>query len=108
MGAFNTKHPGLIHGYQLIGTSGTVISLDTGPSSSSVRIKSIAIVAMDDNSSQILIGSSEIVASSQVRGFDAGKGLEYGPGSIVPVRLSSFFINGGASSDGVDFYAIKA
>jgi hypothetical protein len=106
MAKWKSAHPGLIHGYQILGNAGTVVCLDTGTSSE--LIKAITVVAMDNNSSQILIGSSDLVTSSQVRGFDSGKGLTYDPINIPPVKLSSFYINGGASSDGVDFYAIKA
>ena len=109
MGTLDKNHPGMITGWQRVGATAAVVSLDTGPSSSSVRIRSIRIWTKSDNSTNVNIGSSAIVASSQTKGFTANQEFVYEAGrDIAPIRLSSFFITGDGSSDGVDFYAIRA
>jgi hypothetical protein len=106
-GKKSINHPWLITGYQKQGTLGSNISFDT--EGSSQRIKAIYIQARVSNSSKVLFGSSDI-SSSLAKGMNAGNIMYIEPGPhIAPTRLQDFYMKAiGNSSDGVDFYAIKA
>tara|TARA_Y100000310_G_C20354540_1_gene656000 strand:+ start:66 stop:365 length:300 start_codon:yes stop_codon:yes gene_type:complete len=83
-------------------TAGTGSALNSGTAQ---RVKSVSVVAKDNNTSAVYFGGSD-VDSDTVRGLGPGDSLSVT--AVNWVDLATFFIDVAVSGEGVDYYAIKA
>ncbi len=96
-----SETPTLISGDKTVTAAGTAEAL-----ASAQRVRSVTIVAKDDNTGRIYVGGSD-VSSSTNRGLQAGDVLTHTSASGWQ-DLADIFIDAAVSGEGVDYYAVKA
>ena len=83
------------------GTAGTAKAL----AGTALRVKSVTVVAKDNNGSRVYVGGSDVSATVN-RGLAAGDSLAIP--AVNWLNLADVFFLVDVTSDGVDFYAVKA
>ena len=96
-----SETPTLISSEKTVAAAGTAEAL----SSSSQRVKSLAVVAKTGNTGQVYVGGSD-VASSTNDGLAAGDTLTLP--SVNWLDLNAIYVDVDVSGEGVDFYGVKA
>ena len=96
-----SETPSLVSSEKTVATAGTAVAL----SATSLRVKSITIVAKDTNTGRVYVGGSD-VTSTVNRGLQAGDALHHTSDGWFD--LKDLFVNASVNSEGVDFYAVKA
>ncbi len=96
-----SETPTLVSGDKTVTAAGTAESLGA-----SQRVRSITIVAKDNNTGRVYVGGSD-VASTTNRGLQAGDVLTHTSASGW-LDLADVYVDVDVSGEGVDYYAVKA
>ena len=96
-----SETPTLIASEKTVTAAGTAEALGT-----SQRVRSITVVAKDNNTSRVYVGGSD-VASTTNRGLGAGDVLTHTSASGW-LDLADVYVDVDVSGEGVDYYAVKA
>ena len=97
-----SETPTLISADKTVAAAGTAEAI----SATSQRVRSITIVAKDNNTGRVYVGGSD-VASTTNRGLQAGDVLTHTSVSGW-LDLKDVYIDASVSGEGVDYYAVKA
>lgn len=96
-----SETPTLISGDKTVTVAGTAEAI-----ASSQRVRSVTIVAKDNNTGRIYVGGAD-VSSSVNRGMQAGDVLTHTSASGW-LDLADVYIDSSVSGEGVDYYGVKA
>ena len=96
-----SETPTLISSEKTVTAAGTAEAL-----ASTQRVRSLTIVAKDNNTGRIYVGGSD-VASTTNRGLQAGDVLTHTSAGGW-LDLADVYVDADVSGEGVDFYAVKA
>ncbi len=96
-----SETPTLISSEKTVTAAGTAEAL-----ASTQRVRSLTIVAKDNNTGRIYVGGSD-VASTTNRGLQAGDVLTHTSAGRW-LDLADVYVDADVSGEGVDFYAVKA
>lgn len=96
-----TETPTLISSEKTVSAAGTAEALWSG----SQRVKSLVVTAKAGNAGQVYVGGSDVASTTN-------DGLAPGDTLLVPavnwLDLADIYVDVDTSSEGVDFYAVKA
>jgi hypothetical protein len=97
----NSEGPVLLSGSKTVAAAGTAERLV----SASRRVKSVVIIAKDNNTGRVYVGGSD-VASTTNRGLGPNQSISLE--GVGWLDLFDIYLNAATNGEGVDFYAVKA
>lgn len=98
----DSDSPTLRSGEKTVTTAGTAVAI-----ASAQLVRSVTIVAKDDNTGKVYIGGSD-VASTTNNGLAPGDVLELNSRGPAAIDLADIYVDADTNSEGVDYYAAKA
>ncbi|MDA1035272.1 MAG: hypothetical protein O3B65_00140 [Chloroflexi bacterium] len=96
-----SETPTLISGDKAVTVAGTAEAI-----ASSQRVRSVTIVAKDNNTGRVYVGGAD-VSSSVNRGLQAGDFLTHTSANGW-LDLADVYVDSDVSGEGVDYYGVKA
>lgn len=96
-----SETPTLISGDKTVAAAGTAEAI-----ASSQRVRSVTIVAKDNNTGRVYVGGAD-VSSSVNRGLQAGDVFTHASASGW-LDLADVYIDADVNGEGVDYYGVKA
>lgn len=89
-----------VFGTKDVAVAGTALVLDA----TEYRIRSVMLIAHDNNAGRIFYGASDVTSATQ-RGLAGSESITLSSSS--PFALSTIYIDADIANDGVDFIAVR-